>query len=495
MEYIATFDIGTSSVKGVLVGRDGSLHYPEMRPVHTDYRDVGRVEQDPEQWWEKVCHIAFSWWKNGINPQHVNAIVMSGQMQDCIPIDADGQPVRPAILYSDNRAEEQAEYIAQDTHDLSLKTGNHFDGTMVFPKIKWLQEKEREVYDRTATICVSAKDYVIFQLTKKPVVDSVTGATTGMMDLRRKEWISKWMEEQGLDAQKLPPLVDPSAKVGEVVEKSAKQSGFVRGTPVLCGAGDAGATTMGAGVVEQGDKYVYLGSTGWVAFVTETITAQADGIFHLANLTPDEYIAIAPMLNVGNAHLWAVDLFGDGGEKDYAGFEHAVQSTSPGASDVLFLPYLKGERFPVQDMSASGSFMNIRETTTKAHLSRAVLEGVSMSIRQTMDTLIGEDAGQTPLTLIGGGTQSESWCQILADVCQSFVRVPEHPEYLPSLGVAAAGFVHLQWSANYREFHQHIMQNQSMKTYDPDANVKETYDRLYEKFKALYPAIKDWSKR
>ncbi|SDI35395.1 xylulokinase [Natribacillus halophilus] len=493
MEYIATFDIGTSSIKGVLIGKDGSLQYPETRPIETDYREDGRVEQDPGQWWEKVCQITVSWWESGISPQHVKAIVMSGQMQDCIPIDADGQPVRPAILYADNRAEEQAEHIAYDIPDLSLTTGNHFDGSMIFPKIKWLQEIERHAYERTETICVSAKDYVIFQLTQETVADPVTGATTGMMDLHRKEWVTKWVEDQGLDSQKLPPLFDPSTKVGEVVEKSAKKSGFVRGTPVLCGSGDAGATTMGAGIIDQGDKYVYLGSTGWVAYVTDRITEQADGIFHLRDLSQEQYIAIAPMLNVGNAHLWAVDLFGEGEEKDYIGFEHAVQSTAPGAADVLFLPYLKGERFPIQDMSASGCFMNMRETTTKAHLSRAVLEGVSMSIRQTIETLIGEDAVDTPLILIGGGTQSESWCQILADMCQNVVRVPEHPEYLPSLGVAAAGFVYLHWSADYQGFHQHFMQHLPMKTYYPSPDVKATYERLYQKFKSLYPIIRDWS--
>ncbi|QDI92888.1 hypothetical protein EPH95_18340 [Salicibibacter halophilus] len=491
MEYIATFDIGTSSIKGVLVGKDGSLHCTETRPIRTDYREDGRVEQDPGQWWDQVCHIAVSWWEH-VNSQNVKAIVMSGQMQDCIPIDADGRPVRPAILYADNRAEEQAAHIAHDIPDLSMKTGNHFDGTMVFPKMKWLKEHERESYERTETICVSAKDYVVFQLIQKAVADPVTGATTGMMDLRGKEWASEWVEEQGLDAQKLPPLSAPCTMVGGVVEKSAKQSGFAGGTPVLCGAGDAGATTMGAGVMDHGDKYVYLGSTGWVAYVTEKITEQADGIFHLTDLSQEQYIAIAPMLNVGNAHLWAVDLFGNGGDKDYIGFENAVQSTDPGASDVLFLPYLKGERFPIQDMSASGAFMNMKETTTKAHLSRAVLEGVSMSIRQTIETLVGDGARRTPLTLIGGGTQSEAWCQILADMCRNVVRVPEHPEYLPSLGVAAAGFVHLQWVSDYQAFHQQFMQHQPMKTYYPDADVKATYEDLYTKFKALYPLIKDW---
>ncbi|WP_054710166.1 FGGY-family carbohydrate kinase [Bacillus sp. JCM 19041] len=247
---------------------------------------------------------------------------------------------------------------------------------------------------------------------------------------------------------------------------------------------------MGAGVLNAGSKYVYIGSTGWVAYATTILSQAEQGVFHLAHLPEESYIAIAPMLNAGNVHRWAVDQFMDG---DYLAFEQAVQETKASEGIPLFLPYLNGERFPVQDMKAAGSFMNLKGTTTKADLCRSVLEGVAFALRQTMDLLLREKDDETPFTLIGGGTKSAAWCQIIADVCGHVVHVPENADFLPSLGVAAAGFCHLNWSASYEDFNASIIQSISKKVYTPQERTQEVYRRMYEKFTRLYPLVQAWT--
>ncbi|WP_054710169.1 FGGY family carbohydrate kinase [Bacillus sp. JCM 19041] len=169
MEFIAAFDIGTTNIKGVLIEKDGSLRFSQTHSLNTVFGKSETVEQDPNEWWEKLCHIAANWWDNGVEPDSIKAIVMSGQMQDCIPIDRTGNPVRPAILYSDGRAKAQAESIDKTLPFIREKTGNHFDGTMVLPKIRWMAEKEHATYEKTVTFFVNAKDFAIYKLTGQAV--------------------------------------------------------------------------------------------------------------------------------------------------------------------------------------------------------------------------------------------------------------------------------------------------------------------------------------
>jgi xylulokinase len=498
-EYIASFDIGTTGCKGTLVGRDGRLDYEAEVPVETLFgkgdpaaRDQRTVEQHPEQWLEAVASIARSWWAAGVRPEQVKIIAMSGQMQDVIPVGADGLPVRPAILYSDARAAEQAERIACELGEATIRevTGNHMDGSIPLAKLLWMKEREPELMAASDRILFSSKDYVIRRLTGRNVTDPTSAATAGLMELSGWTWRSDWLERLGLDPAKLPDLLATDDIAGEVHAEAAALTGFAAGTPVLCGIGDAGASTLGAGVAERGDMYVYLGTTGWVAASVERPGHHADGLFHLAHAERGLLIAIAPLMNAGNAHKWAVSVFGGGaeGQDAYAAFEREAASFDRAAGEVLFLPYLNGERCPVQDASASGSFVGLRTTTTRAEMGCAVLEGVALAMRQVMEILSG---GRLPerLTLIGGGSRSDTWCRIFADVCGAEVSVPGDAQYLPALGCASAGFVRLGWADSYADFTRRVLHTRPSVTYVPDEANAAAYERKYAKYVKLYPAL------
>jgi len=494
MKYIASFDIGTTNVKGMLVTADAGIFLEkniELKVIrHGDF-----VEQEPRIWYDAVKQIAASWFKVGIKPKDIGLLAFGGQMQDCIPVGEDFEPLRPAILYADGRAAEQSARLIAELGEEQIHrlTENHMDGSLTFPKILWLKEHEESTFRAAKSFLVSSKDYVVARLTGVCATDPTSAATTGCMDARTRSWVGPWLERYGVPADKMPAIAPSDGIVGTVRAAGAAESGFAEGTPVLCGIGDAGAATLGAGVYEDGEVYAYVGTTGWVASATSGYTDVRSGAFNLAYVEDGRQVAIAPLSNAGNAHQWALGVFGNGRAGDlmsYQLFEKAIDQTPRGSDDVLFLPYLNGERCPVQDANASGCFIGLKPTTTKERMGAAVLEGVAYSMRQVLDLVANRRPGaKLRVTLIGGGAKSKAWCRILADVLGCELVVPKDSQYLPSLGAAALGFRHAGWSADYAEICRKFKSLGVAETYLPDESLGAYYDRQYEKFKRIYPAV------
>jgi xylulokinase len=401
-------------------------------------------------------------------------------MQDCIPIDKHGKALRPAILYGDGRADKQAVFL-EESFPIQAITGNHMDGTITFPKILWLKEQETEVYQHTACFLIGSKDYVIRQLTGENVTDPTTAATTGMMNAKTKDWQKEWLLSCEIDPNKLPSIRPYDEIVGSVTSQASKATGLLQGTPVLCGIGDGGSASVGAGVFQAGEVYGYIGTTGWMATPVEQIVQEVKGLFHLPYMEENQFLAIAPLMNAGNVHKWAMNTFAN----SYEEFEQLIKSTDRSHNNILFLPYLNGERFPVQDADASGCMLGIRPDTTSADMGCAVLEGVAMAMRQVMETITDVDEGA--LTLIGGGTKSKVWNQIMADVLDRKVRVPAESQFFPAMGAVVLGAKVLGWGNHYTEFVKHTQTD----TYTPNRSLADHYNVKYRKYKKLYEQLKD----
>lgn len=525
MKFIASFDIGTTNIKGVLVSEEAAIHHVKNKPIEV-LTTGGFVEQAPEAWYDAVVEIAQEWFREGVRPEQIRLLSFSGQMQDCIPVSAEGSPVRPAILYSDGRAVEQSIRLLDKLGEETIvrETANHMDGTLTLPKMIWLQEHEPASYAGTAKFLISSKDYVIAKLTGAFVTDPTSAATTGCMKLQTRSWMAEWLQELGLDPGKMPVILPSDAEAGQVHERGSAETGFIPGTPVLCGIGDAGAATLGAGVYEEGEAYAYIGTTGWVAAASNQYMDVKSGAFNLAYVVPGRQISIAPLTNAGSAHKWAAQVFGTGhgregsteidgnsvsshenndksdgssasstsDETDYhdllfTEFETALTAAERG-SGVLFLPYLNGERCPVQDVNASGSFIGLRTTTTKGQMGLAVLEGVALAIRQVMGLIIKPEA-ELRISLIGGGAKSKSWCQILADVLQCELVVPEDSHYLPSIGAAMLGFSQLGWSGNIEEICGKLKAAQQVETFRPNQEWAKYYSKQADKYNVMYSQL------
>lgn len=495
MQYVASFDIGTTNTKGALISRDGKILGKRSIPLETIYGDNKTIEQDPEKWWQSVKNILNLWWQEGIKACDVSAIVLTGQMQDCIPIDKYGKFVRNAILYSDSRAKNEAQEIidvlGQDI--IQEKTRNHFNGQMPFAKMLWIKKNENQNYNNTNCFLISSKDYIIRQLTGENITDYTSGATTGMMELIRSEWMEEWVKKFGINLSVLPKLLASHKVAGFISDNASVETGLRRHTPVYSGSGDAGATTIGAGASKVGKVYAYLGTTGWIAVPVNKAINKGSGIFNLTHLPKDLFISIAPLMNAGNVYEWIAKIFGSNSSKCnidiYKFLEYEVKNTEPGAKGVLFLPYLNGERCPIQDPVATGSFIGLNTSTTMGEMCRSALEGVAMSIRQILELISDEDVKE--ITLIGGGATSKTWCQIIADVCKTNVIVPKNSEFLPAIGNASSAFVGLGWSKDYIDFTERYLSNSENLVYNPNKKTEEIYETLYNIFLKIYPCLKN----
>ncbi|WP_059105996.1 xylulokinase [Shouchella shacheensis] len=469
MSVTLVLDVGSTSVKGILL-KKGVLCASKSVEISTKRNTKGEVTQQPEDWWKAVQAICDHWKteKTALLQQVAN-ITFSGQMQDVIMLGVN--PVPPAILYSDGRAEAEAAFIECTCGPLFSSIRNELDGTAPFAKMLWLARHKPALYHTCQAFGFSAKDYLIYQMTGRATTDVTTASTTGMYHLERGDWLREELQAVGIDAGKLPPLRRADEVAGELGEEVAQRLHLPPGISVFVGAGDAGATTLAAGLTATDQMYMYLGTTGWIGYTTDVAPKKADGTFTLAHPTKAGYIRVAPLLNVGSAVQWAADLFFDG---DVEAFNETAQTSTPGAEGLLFLPYLGGERCPVRDPEAKGLLVGLSYSTTKAQIARAVLEGVAFAFRQARE-LLG-DLSQERVPVLGGGGRSPLFTQVLAEVLDVELHVRENSEYLAAEGMS--------WEAGAHTALDSFVVK-------PNPAHQTVYRESYERFKRLYPAFSE----
>lgn len=484
MAYTATFDMGSTLVKGILMDEGLKVCAEAIREV-TTYYEATRIEQEPSAWYEAFCAICQQFAEHLGADGQVTAVVMSGQMQDTIVLDEKLEAVGRAILYSDGRAGAQAQALGDllGMTEMTAVTGNLLDGSLPLAKLLWLREEQPERYGRMTKVVFSAKDYIIARLTGQAVTDLTTAATTGLLDIKTHCWRTDWLEAAGLSPTLMPRLARAEQQVGTISAQAAKQCHLPQGTAVYAGLGDAGAATLASGITRPGEINIHLGTSGWVAAISQSVLALPP-VFNLVAADTDYCINVVPFLNAGNVHAWAARVFADG---DYDKLQALAAESTPGAGGVLCLPYLVGERYPVLDGQVRGSFLGVSPQTQTADLVRAALEGVAFSIRQGLDGL-----GIVPLSisLIGGGAQDSVWCRILADVLGKAVTVLDKSDYLPAMTLAAVVKLARGEIASYPALLSLLRQRIGQTTYQPAPEAAHTYQALYARYLRLYPALK-----
>ena len=488
---IAAFDIGTTAVKAVVTAENGAgVLFCGSSELHTVTKD-GHMEQRPEEWYQAFLEISSEILAR-FGREAISALIFSGQMQDVIPVSKDGKALCSAVLYSDGRAGEEARQIRDAVGEKTIFeiTGNHMDGSIPLAKILWFQKYRPDVYENTAAFLISSKDYVTARLTGNFTGDLTACSTAGAMDLREKVWSRKLICAAGADERKFPKLLRPDEIAGVVSEEAAKESGYLPGTEVFAGIGDAGATTLASGILNPGEYNINLGTSGWVAAVSERFMDCEGGGFNLAAMQPEKYINVVPFLNGGNVHRFVTSLLTPekGGTKpDYRSMSELLNKSEPGSRGVMCLPYLSGERFPVMDSKIRGAFFGIGMDTKPQDMARSALEGAAFSIRQGMELM-----GDPPKTVsvIGGGAREPVWCRILSDVLGRPVYVFEKPDLLPALAIVSSVLLSRGKMKGYGEFTERLQSSENCRIFRPEPGNTALYQKLYEKYKQLYPAVK-----
>lgn len=457
-------DLGTTSLKVMILNGGGQVEGSVSEPVHT-YTDGENHEQKPTEWWQsfgKACRTLES---RGIGLD-VDGVVCTGQMEDFIPLK--NGIAETAVLYSDIRGSKGLTKRHLSSDAVTAFTGNDWRATT--PLMKWLADEFPEQWDH---VLFGSKDYLIYRLTGASVCDPVNGTVTGMMNIHTRAWEEQLWQGSGITRNQLPRLLEPEEVAGYVLKEAASKTGIPAGTPVYCGLGDGGAVTLGASVHGDNDEgYAYTGTTGWTAVPADTLTLSEEGsVFHLAAPQQGRFIKIMPLINMGNVHQWAVHTWCGG---DFEAFEKLTAEPDSMPGSLLFIPYLNGERNPVIDEKARGSFIGIDGQVTHGHMARAVLEGLAFSLKQTF-VQIGTTS--STLFLVGGGTKSRAFRQTVADVFQRSVQVSAEQELLASFGAAACGFraIHkCSWKDAARAM-QSVGEEDIIVT--PDVSKKEELER------------------
>jgi xylulokinase len=478
------FDIGTTGTKAVLIAPDGGIIASAYREYPTYTAEGGVVEQDANDWWRAVVETSREI-ASRPESRDIIGVALTGQMQDLILIDGQGNPLRGVILYSDTAAIQEAQEVNQllGADRLRKATGNDQGADSLLAKLLWLARNEPDALNvQGARIFLGAADFVGYHLTGTVVTDSTTASTTGLMDLGSRSYHqSAAFDRLGLApyVSLLPPIVSGGAKVGSLSREAAEALGLKAGLPVHHGPGDAGATTLGAGSGEPGQAYAYIGTSGWIAF---TATGRADperGAITLAHPSVGRYIQVAPLLTAGGNVDWVRDLFNSDA------IEILIEDAlSRPPTPLVYLPYLNGERSPIRDPLARGAFVGLSANTAKSDIYRAVLEGVVYAYRHALDALLPSPINA--LTLTGGGTRSRDWCQLFADILNIPVMVAADAENVGARGATLAAQVASGALKNYAPRHYFPVKM----TLQPDSRYRQHYERQYRLYRELYPALR-----
>ena len=386
-KYILAHDVGTSGNKAVLVDTDGHVHGTSSEPYKVYYPRPDWAEQQPEDWWNAVTLTTRSLLeKTGVSPSDILCITHSTQMLGIVPMDPKTGPLRPAIIWLDNRACRQADQAMRkfiSSRLFALIAGATLCGKDGIPKLLWLKQEEPDVYKKMSCF-LDVNGYLIYRSTGNMVMEW-TGASVFGLDLKKKKWLTSIFRYVGLDPGKLPPLVRSIDQVGTLSNEAASACGLLQGTPVIAGAGDAPCAAVGSGAVGEGDGHIYLGTSGWVGVVTHRTPKGKCGAATIHSADPDKAFFFAETETAGACIQWMADQLYESEKSKvpeiHAFMDERAARIPPGSGYLIFTPWMYGERAPISDCNVRAGFLNLSAEHTRDHMLRAVYEGVAYNIR------------------------------------------------------------------------------------------------------------------
>lgn len=496
--YLIGHDVGTGGAKSVLADTRGEMLACCFEPYPTSFPRPLWVEQDPEDWWRAVskstrCLLE----RAGVDSSEIAGIGFAGQMAGVVPVDADGEPSRPPIIWLDSRADAQAARMIRKLGGewvMLRLAGALPTGKDVVCKIAWVMENEPEVYERTAKF-LDVTGYLVLRATGRMVVDHTGAGATGILDNKTREWSKLLARLIGMRLEKMPEVVRSIDVAGGLAPDAAEAMGLPAGTPVIAGMADIPAAATGSGALRDGDAHIYLGTSSWLCIsTTKPKNLGRNGIAAVASADPRMLIMIGESETAGACLQWFAERFARPEEVEKAGSEmgifaaldEAAAKVEPGAGKLLFMPWLFGERSPVPDTTVRGCFANLSLEHERDHMLRAIYEGVAYNLRWLVDAAAARGFRCEPLRAIGGGAKSDLWMQIMADVTGRRIEAVENPQEAGALGCALAVAVALGVYGEYGDIRKVV---RVRKTFEPRRELAGLYGTLYESYRDLYPAL------
>jgi len=472
--YFLGIDVGTGGSRAILIDEHGTVvgsaiadHEPFTSP------QIGWAEQDPRDWWRaSTAAIRQLLESADVRPGDIGVIGLSGQMHGSVLLDSKGDVLRPALLWCDQRTDKQCREITDTigAETLIELVCNPAVTGFTLPKLLWVRENEPDIWANVRSVLLP-KDYVRFCLSGDKASDVADSSGTLLFDVQNRRWSDEMLAAMNIDRDLLPDIFESVEVTGKVSKAGADATGLLEGTPIVAGAGDNAAGAIGMGIVRPGTVSATIGTSGVVFVVTERPTLDLKGRTHtLCHAVPDRWHMTGVTLSAGLSLKWFRENFAEG--SDFAQMDNEAAKISAGSDGAIWLPYLMGERTPHLDPHARAAFVGLTASHTRAHLTRAVMEGVAFSLRDSFEIFRELGATMDSIRLGGGGAKSPLWRQIQANVYGQMVETIEVEE-----GAA--------FGAEACEKTIHIAEQT-----EPDLSTAKALGRNYEAYKQLYPALR-----
>ncbi|MEX1295280.1 MAG: xylulokinase [Candidatus Limnocylindrales bacterium] len=476
-------DLGTSGVKAVVIDEAAKVVGVGFREIPMEVPRPGRAEQDAEAWWSNtVMAVRQALHEAGRPP--ITGIGCDGHMHGGVLLDAAHRPLGRAITWADQRT---ADLIPELEAEIGVETYLAVAGTrpaagFMGPTMAWLRRHDPERLDAAATFLLP-KDFVRLRLTGTVGTDISDASGTALFDVGARTWSHELTERQGAPTSILPPLQESADVAGGLSKSAAAVLGLAPGTPVATGCSDQCAQAAANGLVDRTSGSVAIGTGGQIVVVTTRPMPDPQGRIHtFCHAVPDRWYQLGATLSAGLSLRWLRDRLRLTSSNPYATMGTSASQVAPGAEGLIFLPYLVGERSPIMEPDATGAFIGLTYGHRRAHLTRAVMEGVACSLRATRDAVVDAGGRCDRWLAVGNGLSSPIWRSILADLFAeplSFVAAPERP----ATGAALIGGIAAGVYAGYEEAAEAA--TPQLHTTEPDPERVRLYEELYERFSRL----------
>ena len=484
MLYIG-IDLGTSAMKLLLTDGKGTILNTVSKEYPLIFPHPGWSEQDPAEWWN-ACVKGVAELLNGYDASLVAGIGVGGQMHGLVTLDEYDAIIRPAILWNDGRTFAEVDYLNNviGKDKLSALTANIAFAGFTAPKILWMRRNEPEKFARIRKIMLP-KDYINYRLTGVHACDYSDASGMLLLDVEHKRWSREMLELCGVTEAQMPKLFESYEVIGKLTPDTAKLLGLPKTVKVVGGAGDNAAAAVGTGVVGDGACNISLGTSGTIFISSEKFGVDPNNALHAFAHADGKYHLMGCMLSAASCNKWFCDEILK--TRDYAAEQKDITEDKLGNNRVFFLPYLMGERSPINDTNARGVFLGMSMDTTRADLVQAVLEGVAFAIRDSFEVAKKLGVPVDRSRLCGGGAKSPLWRKILANVLNLPLDIPQTEEG-PGYGGAMLAMV---GNGDYPSVEACAAAlTRVTATVEPTKELAERYEAQYRKFSEIYPSLK-----
>ncbi|SEN99743.1 xylulokinase [Paenibacillus sp. OV219] len=489
MATLMGIDIGTSSVKSMVMDDQGNMLGLAQMNYDISIPNHGYAEQDPDEWWDLVCQTSTAAIRQAqLRPDDIAGIGFSGQMHGLVALDAEGKPVRPAIIWCDQRSIPQKEKLSElfTPEELGQLIQNHIATGFQLASLLWVKENEPEVYSQIRSV-ILPKDYVRYRLTGVIGVDTTDASSTSAYNVVEREWSTELLSRVQIDPTLFPETSEPWQICGTITATAAAESGLCPGTPVVYGGADQAMQAVGNGIVEPGVISCTIGTGGQLfTTVNRMVFDEALRTHTYVHAVPNKWYLLGASMSAGLSLKWLSSQILN--VQDYGALDELAAAIPAGSDNLLFLPYLAGDRTPHMDPHAKGAFFGLTLNHGRSHLVRAVLEGVSFSLKDSYDIFRTLGVQSDRLILSGGGAKSVLWKQMIADIFDKKVYTSTMHEQA-CVGAAIMAGIGIGRYANVEEACRTVVRIKETPV-TPNVANRETYTRLHTVYKELYSANK-----